>query len=206
VRSEEYEQRECKFSLYRQMISRGDTNTSAYRPKTRVCQKREGSYSRSGYYYHSQDAIIIDMIQETASKIGGWTIRLIERLFYRSSSTKEGSNSHRSRIHSPSFNRSNPYRSNPKVFSIEKNNHISINLLICQSFNLRIPIMSDLTIPFIKLSEKAKIPSQATPSDAGYDLFSTENYILKPGERKLFQTNISTAIPHGYYGRIAPRS
>jgi len=66
--------------------------------------------------------------------------------------------------------------------------------------------MSEITIPFKKLSAKAKIPSQATPSDAGYDLFSTEHYILKPGERKSFATNISTAIPHGYYGRIAPRS
>ncbi len=66
--------------------------------------------------------------------------------------------------------------------------------------------MSELIIPFQKLSEKAKIPSQATFSDAGYDLYSTEMYILKPGERKLFKTNIAAAIPYGYYGRIAPRS
>jgi len=66
--------------------------------------------------------------------------------------------------------------------------------------------MSEIIISFQKLSEKAKTPSQATFSDAGYDLFATEAYILKPGERKLFKTNISTAIPHGYYGRIAPRS
>lgn len=66
--------------------------------------------------------------------------------------------------------------------------------------------MTELTISFIKLSEKAKVPSQATPADAGYDLFSAEGGILKPGERKLFTTNISVALPHGYYGRIAPRS
>lgn len=66
--------------------------------------------------------------------------------------------------------------------------------------------MTEVTIPFKKLSEKAKIPTQATPSDAGYDLYTTESYTLKPGERKLLKTNISTAIPHGYYGRIAPRS
>ncbi len=66
--------------------------------------------------------------------------------------------------------------------------------------------MSEIIIPFQKLSEKAKIPTQATFSDAWYDLFSTESYVLKHGERKLFKTNISTAIPHGYYGRIAPRS
>lgn len=66
--------------------------------------------------------------------------------------------------------------------------------------------MSEVIIPFQKLSEKAKVPSQATFSDAWYDLYTIEWYILKPGERKLFKTNISTAIPHGYYGRIAPRS
>ncbi len=66
--------------------------------------------------------------------------------------------------------------------------------------------MSKVIIPFQKLSEKARIPEQATFSDAGYDVFATESYILKPGERKLYKTNISTAIPHGYYGRIAPRS
>ncbi|MCX6823386.1 MAG: dUTP diphosphatase [candidate division SR1 bacterium] len=66
--------------------------------------------------------------------------------------------------------------------------------------------MTELTIPFQKLSDKAITPAQATSGDAGYDLFATEEYILKPGERKLFKTNISTAIPYGYYGRIAPRS
>ncbi len=66
--------------------------------------------------------------------------------------------------------------------------------------------MTELTIQFKKLNDKAITPSQATPWDAGYDLFTTENYILKPGERKLFATHISIAIPYGYYGRIAPRS
>ncbi len=66
--------------------------------------------------------------------------------------------------------------------------------------------MSEITIPFQKLSEKGKVPAQATFSDAWYDLFTVENHILKPGERKLFKTNIATAIPHGYYGRVAPRS
>ena len=66
--------------------------------------------------------------------------------------------------------------------------------------------MWEITIKFVKHSEQAKVPSQATQSDAGYDLFSAEAWILKSGERKLFKTNISTEIPHGYYGRIAPRS
>lgn len=66
--------------------------------------------------------------------------------------------------------------------------------------------MFEVTIPFKKLSDKAKIPSQATQSDAWYDLYAVEAHVIKSGERALLKTNISTAIPHGYYGRVAPRS
>jgi len=57
-----------------------------------------------------------------------------------------------------------------------------------------------------KLSENAIVPTKGSDGAAGYDLYSTEDYVLKPGERKLFKTNISLAIPKNYYGRIAPRS
>jgi dUTP pyrophosphatase len=45
-----------------------------------------------------------------------------------------------------------------------------------------------------KLSDKAVIPSKGSVGAAGYDLYTTESYELKPGERK------------GFYGRVAPRS
>lgn len=57
-----------------------------------------------------------------------------------------------------------------------------------------------------KLSENAIVPTRGSAGAAGYDLYSTEDYVLKPGERKLFKTNISMKIPDGYYGRLAPRS
>lgn len=57
-----------------------------------------------------------------------------------------------------------------------------------------------------KLNPLAGIPTQANSSDAGFDLYSTETYLLKPFERKLFKTGISIEIPTGNYGRIAPRS
>jgi dUTP pyrophosphatase len=60
-----------------------------------------------------------------------------------------------------------------------------------------------------KLSPNAIIPTRggsATSQAAGYDLYSTEEYELKIGERKAFKTDISMAIPVKYYGRIAPRS
>jgi len=58
----------------------------------------------------------------------------------------------------------------------------------------------------MKLSEEAKMPFQAKSSDAGNNLYSVDGYILKPWERRLFQTNIAAEIPDGFYGRIAPRS
>ncbi|MBP6911327.1 dUTP diphosphatase [Patescibacteria group bacterium] len=63
-----------------------------------------------------------------------------------------------------------------------------------------------MTIQFMKLSEKAITPSQAYLYDAAYDLHSTEEYILQPGERHHFPTHIACRVPQGYYGRIAPRS
>lgn len=58
----------------------------------------------------------------------------------------------------------------------------------------------------VKLTSSAKIPSKGSPKSAGYDLYTVEEYELKPGERKLFKTGLSIAINTGLYGRIAPRS
>jgi len=56
------------------------------------------------------------------------------------------------------------------------------------------------------LSENAKLPSRASSTDAGLDLYSTEAVELQSLERKLISTGVSTAIPNGFYGRIADRS
>jgi dUTP pyrophosphatase len=57
-----------------------------------------------------------------------------------------------------------------------------------------------------KNQQSAVIPTRGSNKAAGYDLYSTESYVLKPTERKLFKTGLSMAIPSGMYGRIAPRS
>lgn len=57
-----------------------------------------------------------------------------------------------------------------------------------------------------KLSDKGVIPNKGSVGAAGYDLYTTESYELKPGERKAFKTDIALAIPDGFYGRVAPRS
>lgn len=55
------------------------------------------------------------------------------------------------------------------------------------------------------LSEEAYVPTKNW-GDAGYDLYSVEDYVLKPLERKLFKTDVSMSIPVDYFGRIVDRS
>ena len=57
-----------------------------------------------------------------------------------------------------------------------------------------------------RLTSNAQLPVQATPGSAGYDLFSTDNYVVLPGRRVVVSTGISIQLPPGTYGRIAPRS
>lgn len=63
-----------------------------------------------------------------------------------------------------------------------------------------------VAIQIKKLSDDAILPTQNSSSDAWYDLYSVEEYMLQPGERRVFPTHLSLALPHWYYARIAPRS
>ncbi len=56
------------------------------------------------------------------------------------------------------------------------------------------------------LSNEAKVPVRSNSTDAGADVFSSEDLIIGPLERKPVSTGISIEIPNGFYGRIAPRS
>lgn len=55
-------------------------------------------------------------------------------------------------------------------------------------------------------SKLAKLPKRVNPWDAGADLYSIESGILKPGERRLFDTGIAIELPDSYVGLICPRS
>ena len=57
-----------------------------------------------------------------------------------------------------------------------------------------------------KLVPHAILPARATPGAVGYDLFSTDSYIIRPGHRVVVSTGITVQLPPGTYGRIAPRS
>ena len=68
----------------------------------------------------------------------------------------------------------------------------------CENFFMEIKI--------VKIEEDAKIPNYANLSDAGMDLFSIEEVVLKIGERQAIRTGIKTEIPDGYVGLVWDKS
>lgn len=64
-------------------------------------------------------------------------------------------------------------------------------------------------IKFIKLNDKAIVPSYGTPFSAGADLYALlgeEKIEIKAGETKLIHTGIALQIPDGLVGLIYARS
>jgi dUTP pyrophosphatase len=57
-----------------------------------------------------------------------------------------------------------------------------------------------------KLNPDAKTPKYAHKGDAGMDLFSCEDTVLQPGERKMVPTGISLGFPEGYVALIWDKS
>lgn len=57
-----------------------------------------------------------------------------------------------------------------------------------------------------KLVPEAKIPKIEHEGDAGFDLYSTEDVILAPMERKLVGTGISISFDHGFEAQVRPKS
>ncbi|XP_056098785.1 deoxyuridine 5'-triphosphate nucleotidohydrolase-like isoform X1 [Rhinichthys klamathensis goyatoka] len=61
-------------------------------------------------------------------------------------------------------------------------------------------------LKFAKLTENATTPSRGSDRAAGFDLYSAYDYSIGPMDKALVKTDIQIAVPHGYYGRVAPRS
>ncbi|XP_049574723.1 deoxyuridine 5'-triphosphate nucleotidohydrolase, mitochondrial [Syngnathus scovelli] len=59
---------------------------------------------------------------------------------------------------------------------------------------------------FAKLSEHATTPTRGSPKAAGFDLYSAYDYSIGPMDKAIVKTDIQIAVPHGCYGRVAPRS
>ena len=62
-----------------------------------------------------------------------------------------------------------------------------------------------LKIKIRKVSD-VKTPHYAHRGDSGVDLYSTEDLILQPMERRLVGTGLCMEIPLGYEGQVRPRS
>ncbi|CAG5858892.1 deoxyuridine 5'-triphosphate nucleotidohydrolase, mitochondrial isoform 3-T3 [Menidia menidia] len=59
---------------------------------------------------------------------------------------------------------------------------------------------------FAKLSEHATTPTRGSAKAAGYDLYSAYDYSIAAMDKAIVKTDIQIAVPHGCYGRVAPRS
>jgi dUTP pyrophosphatase len=57
-----------------------------------------------------------------------------------------------------------------------------------------------------KLHPDANVPAFAHPGDAGLDLFSVEDIVLRPGERVSVPTGIAIELPDGYVSLIWDKS
>ena len=57
-----------------------------------------------------------------------------------------------------------------------------------------------------RINEEAILPFYAHKGDAGLDLFSVEEVLIKPMERKLVSTGIEIQLPPNTEGQVRPRS
>lgn len=62
------------------------------------------------------------------------------------------------------------------------------------------------TIQFKKLQEQAILPTRGSSYAAGLDLYASSDVIVPARGYIGVPTGLATAIPEGFYGRIAPRS
>lgn len=63
-----------------------------------------------------------------------------------------------------------------------------------------------ILIPIEYCREDAKMPTYAHLTDAGMDIYLTEDVVIHPGETKLIPTGIKVAIPLGYELQVRPKS
>jgi len=56
------------------------------------------------------------------------------------------------------------------------------------------------------LDDAARVPAYAHPGDAGADLVTTTDVVLRPFERATVPTGIAIALPEGYVALVHPRS
>ncbi len=63
-----------------------------------------------------------------------------------------------------------------------------------------------LAIPFVKLSDRAKMPEAAFSDDAAFDLYSAEDGVIPARGRATIGTAVAIEVPSGYCALVLPRS
>jgi dUTP pyrophosphatase len=71
---------------------------------------------------------------------------------------------------------------------------------------VRSPTVAAAALEVKRLRPDARVPAQAYPGDAGFDLAACERVELPPGGRATVGTGIAVAIPPGHAGLVVPRS
>ena len=59
---------------------------------------------------------------------------------------------------------------------------------------------------FKQLDDRAILPLRGSDFAAGLDICSIEDLSIEARQRATARTGLAVAIPHGFYGRVAPRS
>ena len=63
-----------------------------------------------------------------------------------------------------------------------------------------------ITAKIVKVDKDLPTPKYAHYGDAGMDVYSAEDHILQPGERKILSTGLKFEIPEEYEIQVRPRS
>jgi len=71
---------------------------------------------------------------------------------------------------------------------------------------IKVPRLENDILQVAKLTDKAIIPTRGSDKAAGYDLYSAYDYVIPARGKILAKTDIQIKVPHGTYGRVAPRS
>jgi len=63
-----------------------------------------------------------------------------------------------------------------------------------------------MKIKIKKIKNESTLPSYAHPGDVGMDLFSQEDYVLQPGERKIFDLGFAMEFDDDYAAIVKDKS
>lgn len=67
-------------------------------------------------------------------------------------------------------------------------------------------MIDDVDVLVVRLDEGLPMPAYALPGDAGFDVCTSVDVTLAPGERAVVPTGIAIALPDGYAAFVHPRS